>query len=117
MPLKLGLAFSIVEELTSAGEAVKAEAHFRNTFQHREFPKDAKELSVSHPCSLFDLITQKYKLFPSKSEARRKLAEGAIRINGKKVVDGAITVNPVNGEILELQIGKLGFYRVTRQKK
>ena len=117
MPLKLGLAFSIAEELTSAGEAVKAEAHFRNTFQHREFPKDAKELSVSHPCSLFDLITEKYKLFPSKSEARRKLAEGAIRINGKKVVDGAITVNPVNGEILELQIGKLGFYRVTRQKK
>jgi len=49
------------------------------------------------------------------SEARRKIAEGAVRIDGDKVLDAATRLNA--GETHILQLGPRRFARVTLEKK
>lgn len=114
MQLKHKLALSVTCLYRGENAALKAQDQFRATFQSREFPKDAKELTIKSDQTLFQIF-EKFGLFSSKSEARRKLAEGAVRVDGKKISDGTAIVSPKKGETIELKIGKLGFYRVTRQ--
>lgn len=116
MALKQSIARSIAARYTSTKRAEKAQEHFRLTFQRREFPKDAPSLYVPKPTPLLDVLAM-HKLFLSKSEARRKIAEGAVRLDRKKVADPMMVIDLGAGEIRELQIGKLGFYHLTRQKK
>ena len=51
------------------------------------------------------------QLFASRSEVRRKIAEGAVRINGVKVVDPLLNIGP------DAVDSKLGTYRVELGKK
>ena len=50
-------------------------------------------------------------LAESSSDARRKIAQGGVKINGEKVSPGA----PIPAEPYVLQAGKLGAVRVTRK--
>ena len=54
-------------------------------------------------------------LAASGSEARRKIAEGAVRIDGEKVTDAATRLNA--GEVHILQLGPRRFARVQIEKK
>ena len=53
-------------------------------------------------------------LAASGSEARRKIAEGAVRIDGEKVLDAAMRLNV--GETHIVQLGPRRFARVTLEK-
>jgi tyrosyl-tRNA synthetase len=45
-------------------------------------------------------------LFPSKGEARRTIDSGGVTINGARVADPAFVPEPVDGEWLDVRIGK-----------
>ena len=70
-------------------------------------------LTLSHnPSLIANLVSA--GLAASNSEARRKIAEGAVRINGVKVSDAALQLPP--DEDCILQIGPRRFARLRIQK-
>ena len=67
-----------------------------------EFPLEA-------PTPLVDVIVAA-GLLPSKSEARRKLAEGAIYLDGARASDPNLVLEP--GEPVVLKVGKRKYARI-----
>ena len=68
--------------------------------------------------SILDLLSSEelgdYKLCKSKSEARRMIAQGAVKIDGKKISDEAISVqNPSENTY---QVGKLKHLKIKLKK-
>lgn len=111
---KKSIAAKIVALFHGAAKAQLAQRAFEKTFQNKEFPKDATILTApsNQPFTLLDLVMEGHQLFPSKSEARRKIAEGAVEIDGKKVTDPFAKLSLPKGKSMQLKIGKKGFYRI-----
>ena len=70
------------------------------------------ELDMTDAMALPEFLVA-IKLFPSKSEARRMIAQGAVQINGNKITDWQATVAPAD-EIM-VQKGKKTFLRVVKR--
>ena len=91
--LKMQLAFEIVDIFHGRAHAEAAEEHFRTVFQQRELPPDMPEIVLTEPVSLVDLLTRE-GLAPSKSEARRLVQQGGVKLDGERVDDFALTLQP-----------------------
>jgi tyrosyl-tRNA synthetase len=108
--VKMRLALEIVEIFHGTEEAQKAEEHFRTVFQQRELPPDMPEFTLAEPLNVVDLL-HAAGLVRSKSEGRRLVQQGAVRLDGEKVSDiGALVA--VEGETRVLQVGKRRFVRL-----
>ncbi|MBN1585278.1 tyrosine--tRNA ligase [Candidatus Uhrbacteria bacterium] len=109
---KARLAREIV--LTYHGEAIaaRAEEHFNRTVRNRELPEEIGEFVV--PAGKHGLIDLLFGsgLAPSKTEARRLIQQGGIRIDGKAVGD-IDTVVEIGGNPVIIQKGKRGYRRIT----
>lgn len=110
------LAFELTKLYSSEQKARQAQEIFRQTFQKRAFPESAETLKIGRGDTLLALC-EKHKLFSSNSEARRKIKEGAITIDGLKVNDPNMELQAEEGAFLQLRIGKKKFYRVSLDKK
>jgi len=65
---------------------------------------------------VIDLTTEKSKLFPSKGEARRMIAQGGLSVNKVRVDDPAFVVNAsmlLNGKYLLFQKGKKSYFIIS----
>jgi tyrosyl-tRNA synthetase len=107
--LKMQLASEIVDIFHGSEAARAAEEHFRTVFQQRELPPDMPELKLLQPSSIVDILTNS-GLVPSKSEVRRLVQQGGVRLDDQKVEDVAQVVSP-DGEHV-LQIGKRKFLKL-----
>jgi len=76
----------------------------RATFEQGGSGDDLPTLSVGEGVSLAHALTQ-LGFTPSNKEARRKIAEGAVRLNDKAVSDAALVVE-VGVEPVKLSLGK-----------
>jgi tyrosyl-tRNA synthetase len=83
--LKMLLAYKIVELNYGKAEAIAAEENFKKVFEKREVPKDIRRVKVSNYQLLNVLV--KSKLARSKTEARRLIKQGGVKIDGKVVKD------------------------------
>jgi len=83
--IKMILAKEIVSFYHSSEEALKAEEYFINTFSKKETPK---EIERFHPKSylIIDILSES-GLAPSKSEARRLVESGGIKVNEEVIND------------------------------
>ena len=107
---KMTLARDIVAIYHDAESAARAEAHFKRVFQKRELPKDMPTHKLAAgPQNIVDLLVE-VGLAPSKSQARRLIAQGGVRLDGNKVESIEDTVMP-DGEAI-LQVGKRRFVRL-----
>jgi len=108
--IKARLAKRIVTRFHSKKEALKAEKEFNKVFRDKEKPSDIPEIKVANDSVLLvDLITEN-KLAPSKSEARRLIEQGGVKLDDKKVTDYQKKVKLKNGQVL--QVGKREFRRI-----
>jgi tyrosyl-tRNA synthetase len=107
--LKMQLAFEIVDIFQGRGQAEAAEAHFRTVFQQRELPPDMPEVRLSEPTGLVDLLTRE-GLAPTKSEARRLIQQGGVKLDGERVDDMNLALEPGGERVL--QVGKRKFLKV-----
>jgi len=107
--LKVRLAGEIVAIFHGPEAATKAEEHFRTVFQERELPIDMPEIRLSAATTLANLLMSS-GLVSSKSEVRRLVEQGGVRINGNKVNDANLLVDTTG--VLVLQIGRRKFLRV-----
>ncbi|CAN5615778.1 tyrosine--tRNA ligase [soil metagenome] len=82
---KIALAKHIIAWLHSAAEADAAEAEFIKVFSRKEVPDEMPEFTVgAGPHKMAPLIVTA-KLATTNSEAIRKIREGAVSLDGKKV--------------------------------
>jgi len=112
MVLKKRLATELVAQLHGQDEAVKADEHFTNVFQKREMPEQITEIAVGADEDIRDIITRA-NIAKSRSDAGRLLQQGAISIDGIKVMSGKTAYQ--DGNIIK--VGKHHFIKVVLHNK
>lgn len=106
--IKMRLAREITALYHDDTAAGLAEEHFISLFQESRVPDDILEVEINCGTNIIDAIA-KSKLVPSKSEARRLLCQGGVKINNERI-DDFNNFCPKNGDII--QLGKRKFFRV-----
>ncbi|MCA9353216.1 tyrosine--tRNA ligase [Patescibacteria group bacterium] len=86
---KMRLAFEITKIYHGEDLAKNAEDNFIQTFQKREVPSEVPKFNVRKGANIVDVLVES-KLVKSKSEARRAISQGSIKINGKKISESEI---------------------------
>jgi tyrosyl-tRNA synthetase len=111
--IKVLLAQEIVTRFHSRAMAESALAEFEARFRQGVLPEDMPEVTVSATAGSIG-ITQLLKqagLVESTSEALRMIAQGAVKLEGEKVIDKALQLQ--TGTTVVTQVGKRKFARVT----
>lgn len=109
--IKMKLAKEIVKLYHGDEAALAAEAHFKSVFQNNEIPEDIPAVDLKTNENIIDIVV-KSKLVSSKSEAKRLVLQGGIKINGEKVLDFENT-SLKNEDII--QVGKRKFVKVLKE--
>jgi tyrosyl-tRNA synthetase len=113
MDVKKALAREIVTIFHSADDAVRAEEHFNTVFARKEIPDDIPVKTIDGEIGVVDLIAEQ-GLVSSKSQGRRMIQQGAVRIEGEKVDDIAHVIVLDAGQEVVVKVGKRQFLRVVR---
>jgi len=107
---KLELAKTIVGMYHGKSAAKKAEEEFTRVVSRKETPTEVKSLKFKvKSLLLVDLLVQT-KMAPSKSEARRLVKQGGVKINGEKQNNLDKNINLSVGILL--QVGRHRYLRV-----
>ena len=108
---KRQLARAVVAQYWDGGAAEAAEAAFDRIFKDKSAPEDMPEIALdgSDPQSLPALL-EAAGLVASRSEARRLIKQGAVKLKGRRVEDEYVGVAELDGQVL--QVGKRRFVRV-----
>ena len=110
MTVKRDLARSIVALYYSEEDAKKAEAHFDNVVVSKGVPDDMPIFELSEDKSIVDIISEA-GLLQSKSEARRMIKQGAVKLNDEKILDIQAMLAFSNNEHI-LKVGKRRFLKI-----
>ena len=108
--LKRELALEIVTMYYSAEVAKAAEKHFDQIFIHKKIPEDILGIKLDEDVTLVDLIFT-HKLVASKSEGRRLIDQGAVKLNDIKCTDRDHILK--KGEEIVIKVGKRRFLKIT----
>ncbi|MDX2085151.1 MAG: tyrosine--tRNA ligase [Candidatus Melainabacteria bacterium] len=112
--LKAMLAKWMVGQYHSQEAATEAETQFVQQFRNKEIPQEIPEttLNANMPHKLIDVMAD-YELAPSKTEARRLIQGGGVKLDGQnKVTDPEAVLNGAEGQSVVLQVGKRKFLRL-----
>ena len=124
MEAKKSLAELLVRQYHGDAGADQAKADFQQRFQAKDFPDEpdahvilqASEFasSQSPTIGVVDLL-MRTGLVPSKTEARRLIAQNAIQFDGKKLTDPNGSVSFESGRQFRMKIGKRKFALIEYQ--
>jgi len=106
--IKEMLAIEIVDRFHKKGSGEEAKKHFDKIHKQNKIPENIPEFEIE-PMNIVDALVYT-KLASSKSEARRHIKGGAVRINQEKIDSQNIELQQNNEYIL--QIGKRKFAKV-----
>ncbi|MBC7981500.1 tyrosine--tRNA ligase [Candidatus Parcubacteria bacterium] len=104
--VKILLGKELVKMYHSADDADKAEQYFINTFTKKEIPDDIEELAPAD-YNIVNILIES-KLAESKSEARRVIEQGGVKVNGEVLKDVDINIDKDS----VIQKGKMGFVKI-----
>ena len=102
------LAIEIVDRFHGIGTGAKAKENFDKIHKQNKIPEDIPEFEIEHVNIVDALVVT--KLAASKSEARRHIKGGAVRINKEKI--SSQDINLQSGKEYILQIGKRKFAKI-----
>jgi tyrosyl-tRNA synthetase len=88
--------------------AFAARQEFDRMFRHKQLPDDITTIALQLPMPLVDALVA-VGIVPSKSEARRLIAQGGVYVNGDRVSDLAAHLS--SGEHI-VKVGKRRFVRI-----
>ena len=111
--VKFELGMEIVERFHGAGSGARARDEFIARFQQGALPEDLAEVTLPAGADGIGLanVLKGAGLVPSTSEAFRQLKQGAVKVDGERVEDGALKF--AAGETHVFQVGKRRLARVT----
>lgn len=108
---KMRLAYEIVKIYHGEEEAKKAQEYFVKKFQKQDLAGIDASVDVSVDASIVDVIVEAM-LAESNGDAKRKIKQGGVEIDGKKITDPNTKISQeMNGKILK--VGKKDFRRIT----
>lgn len=106
--LKMRLAREIVTIYHDEAAAQDAEKQFVQVFSKNQLPDDIPEMSFSQTSMPIIELLYEGKLVSTKSEARRLIQGGGVRVDSVKVDDIKLEV-PISPEGILIQVGKRRF--------
>ncbi|RFC40392.1 MAG: tyrosyl-tRNA synthetase [Candidatus Nitrotoga sp. CP45] len=111
--IKVLLAQEIVTRFHSRAAAEKALTEFETRFRQGVLPEDMPEVSVSANTGIIGIaqLLKQAGLVESTSEALRMITQGAVKLDGERVIDKALQLQ--TGAVVVTQVGKRKFARVT----
>jgi tyrosyl-tRNA synthetase len=109
--VKLRLAREIVGAMHGADAAHKAGAEFIRVFSRRETPQDVPTFVLHQPVGIVDLLVAS-GLARSKSDARRLIEGGGVRLDGQRIYDIHTRVALPMSQVV-LRVGRRRFLRLT----
>ena len=115
--IKFLLAEEIVNRFHGEGSGNSAKEEFQSRFQKGNNPSDIREITIKLEEKLITLakVLKEAEMVPSTSEALRLIKQGAVRIEGKKILDSKHEIN-LNSSLL-YQVGKRKFSKIKIAKK
>jgi tyrosyl-tRNA synthetase len=105
------LALEITKINHGEDNAQKAEDYFVNTFSKKETPAEIKEFKITEPEMKLTEVLVKSGNAQSLSDARRKIEQGGVELNGEKIADWKMVLNSQNKDDV-LKVGKFGFLKL-----
>jgi tyrosyl-tRNA synthetase len=113
---KHALARRIVERFHSSDAAAAAAAHFDRVFVQHALPDDIEEAAFSGDGGDVHVPALIAEVFGrSRSDARRMLGQGAVRLDGETLGGDDLDVAPERLDGAVLQVGKRQFRRLRRR--
>ena len=112
MDLKMRLAREIVTQFHDVAAAQASEAEWIRRFRNRDLPSDIPVHAIAAPTNIIDFMVDA-KMASSKSEARRLIDGGGVRVAGEKVESYDLTLNP--DEPTVVQVGRRKFAEARRK--
>ena len=111
--VKFELGVEIVDRFHGAGAGARARDAFIARFQQGALPEDLTEVTLEGGPEGLGLaqLLKAAGLVPSTSDAFRQLKQGAVKVDGEKVEDGALRFTA--GTTAVFQVGKRRLARVT----
>jgi tyrosyl-tRNA synthetase len=107
---KAKLAYEIVKRYHGGKIAKEASESFEKQFVKNEVPTDMPVVKLKKATMFLTDILVDSKLAPSKSEARRLIEQGGVRVDGAVLGEREAVVEPHSGMII--QVGKRKFVKV-----
>jgi tyrosyl-tRNA synthetase len=111
--LKMRLAKEITEIFCGQEEAKKAEQDFVNKFQKKDLSMEAEELKIEKDQNLIEILVES-GLAQSNGDARRKIEQGGVSVDGEKNKIGDKVQEDWDGKILK--VGKKDFRKIKMVK-
>jgi tyrosyl-tRNA synthetase len=111
--VKVRFAKEIVARFHGRQAADRALEEFEQRFREGALPEDMPEVTVKAPegAILISHLLKQAGLTPSTSEAQRMIEQGGVRLDGERVSDKNLRLQP--GRIVVAQVGKRKFARIT----
>lgn len=107
---KLKLAFEITKINYGEEKARESQEHFINTFSKKEIPEDIPEMKAEEGMKLVDYLVGA-NVALSNSDARRKIEQGGVEIDGNKIDDWKSVLDKTfDGKVMK--VGKKDFVRI-----
>ena len=100
------LANAVTKLVRGEDAAIRAEATARETFAGSGAGEDLPTLATGPEGMRIAALLTEIGLTASNGEAKRKLAEGAVKLEGESITDPAHLVLPGEGESLRVSLGK-----------
>ncbi|HNV05933.1 MAG TPA: tyrosine--tRNA ligase [Petrotogaceae bacterium] len=107
--VKMKLGREVVAVFYGQEEGVKAQEEFIKIFRKKDLPDEMETLKATSPISVLDLVMLSGET-PSKSEAKRLIAQGAVKLDEEKLDDFSRMLEVKGSEVLK--IGKRKFFRI-----
>ncbi len=107
---KIKLAFEITRIFHGEDEAQKAQDYFVNTFSKKKMPDEVVEVEVTKGERLLDIIVRE-SLAESNADAKRKIKQGGVAIDSKRVIDVQYIIQPEDNKKI-IKVGKVHFIKI-----
>lgn len=109
---KMLLAYEIAKEYHGEKEAKKAQENFVSVFQKKEAPGKIKSVNISSTKIKLTEFLVKAGMAASNSDARRKIEQGGVSVDEKKISDYQAELNKKNHNSKVIKAGKLHFVKI-----
>ena len=84
---KMKLAHELVRIYNGNEAAIGAEQYFESVFSRKEIPEEAESFLLKDGVIWTDVLVES-KMCSSKSDARRQIKQGAVKLDGRVIADG-----------------------------
>ena len=113
---KLKLGSEIVKMYHGEGDAKEAEKYFKTVFQEKKLPSKISEYVFKQKKKiLLPELLVKIKLAKSKSEAKRLIQQGGVKINQKTIGNIFQKIDPKRQKEIIFQVGNRKFVKMIFQ--